>query len=366
MNKRFVFLSSVGVLISIVTFYFAFRNVPVADLFRYMRTIEPLWIVLSIMVCLFTFYFRVQRWRLILGEKYNLSFWEAYHPMMISFMVNYIFPSRVGEIVRPVILKKKENVPFSTGLATVTLERIFDLMFMLLFMTICLSSVEIKDSLSVPFGDYVLNKETIDTITGGMFSLLIFLLAGVFLLAFSPSRKIINSAVNAMPGLFFFLSRETQYKMGQKICAPFNRLLDSFSSGFSQIGDFKRLLGCLFFSAAVWIFSALSYYIMTFGSPGIDMTFQEIFTMMIIICTVIALPSVPGYWGVWEAGGLFALSIFGISGEVAAGFTLINHAGQIFPVILLGFVSVFATGDNLFNLQKRALHRTQTRQAKDK
>ena len=28
---------------------------------------------------------------------------------------------------------------------------------------------------------------------------------------------------------------------------------------------------------------------------------------MIIICFFIALPSVPGYWGIWEAGGVFAL-----------------------------------------------------------
>jgi len=36
---------------------------------------------------------------------------------MIGFMINCILPGRVGEVARPIILKKKENVPFSTGLA---------------------------------------------------------------------------------------------------------------------------------------------------------------------------------------------------------------------------------------------------------
>ena len=47
----------------------------------------------------------------------------------------------------------------------------------------------------------------------------------------------------------------------------------------------------------------------------------------------------PGWWGLWEAGGVFALSVFGISAKEAAGFTLANHAIQVFPVIIVGFGS---------------------------
>ncbi|MBU2631463.1 MAG: flippase-like domain-containing protein, partial [Proteobacteria bacterium] len=272
MNKKFIVLSLIGVFISVAALYFAFRYVPMADLLRYMGTIEPIWIVLSLVLCLITFYFRIQRWRLILGEKYHLSFWDAYHPIMIGFMANYILPSRMGEIVRPMILKKNDNVPFSTGLATVTLERIFDLMFMLLFLTVCLTRMEIDDSLSIPFGDYILNKGTLGTISRGMLCLLLFLLAGVVTLAFSLSRNIIQAMVIRIPALFFFLSQDIRDKMGQKICKPVNSLIDNFSVGLSQIRDLKSLFGSLFFSAAVWVFSALSYYVMTFGSPGVDMT----------------------------------------------------------------------------------------------
>lgn len=353
MNKKIIISSSIGVLVSVAAFYFAFSNVPMADLFRYMRTIEPVWIVPSVALSVIAFFCRVQRWRLILGDKYHLPFWKAYHPMMIGFMANCILPGRVGEIARPAILKKRDNVPFAIGLATVAAERLFDLIFLLLFLAVTLTMVEIDDSLSIPFGDYILNKETLDTVSAGMFRLLVFLLAGAVSLAFSPSRNLIKSIVNGMPGLFFPLSLETRQKLGRKLCVPINSLLDNLSFGFSQIREPKRLLGCLLLSAAVWVISALSYYVMTFGSPGINMTFQEVFAMMIIICLVIALPSVPGFWGIWEAGGLFALTIFGISGEVAAGFTLVNHAVQIFPVILLGFISAFSTGVNVFSIQKK-------------
>ena len=71
---------------------------------------------------------------------------------------------------------------------------------------------------------------------------------------------------------------------------------------------------------------------------------------VIIICFFIALPSVPGFWGLWEAGGVFALSLFGVSANDAAGFTLANHAIQMIPVILVGFVSAVFTGVNIWRV----------------
>ena len=73
---------------------------------------------------------------------------------------------------------------------------------------------------------------------------------------------------------------------------------------------------------------------------------------MIIVCFFIALPSVPGFWGLWEAGGVFALSVFGVSVKDAAGYTLVNHAVQMFPVIFVGLASAIVTGINIRRLTR--------------
>ena len=59
------------------------------------------------------------------------------------------------------------------------------------------------------------------------------------------------------------------------------------------------------------------------------------------------LPSVPGFWGLWEAGGVFGLLIFGVPAKEAAGFTLTNHVIQMVPVIIVGLVSSIITGANI-------------------
>ena len=114
----------------------------------------------------------------------------------------------------------------------------------------------------------------------------------------------------------------------------------------------KQILLCLGFSFFIWVVNALSYYVMALGCPGLlHLSLFEITATMIIICFFIALPSVPGFWGLWEAGGVFALSLFAVAPKDAAGFALASHAAQMFPVIIAGLVSALVYGVNIKQLK---------------
>jgi uncharacterized membrane protein YbhN (UPF0104 family) len=112
-----------------------------------------------------------------------------------------------------------------------------------------------------------------------------------------------------------------------------------------------RLLGCVVLTILIWALTVFSYYVFALGCPGVELTLWELTTVMVVICFFIALPSVPGFWGLWEAGGVFALSLFGVLNRDAAGFTLVNHAVQIFPVILIGMISALVTSVNIFKVR---------------
>ena len=126
--------------------------------------------------------------------------------------------------------------------------------------------------------------------------------------------------------------------------------MDNIARGFNLIKYPRKVVLCFVLSLAIWGLHALSYWLVSFGSPGINLTFAEISAVMIIIMFFIALPSVPGFWGVWEAGGVFALSLFGVSAKDAAGFTLANHAVQVFPVIFVGLASAMIISVNIWQL----------------
>jgi hypothetical protein len=153
-----------------------------------------------------------------------------------------------------------------------------------------------------------------------------------------------------LPKLFFFSGEHFKAAVINRVSKPLTSFVENFAQGFHLVRYPKRLFACISLSLMIWSLSALSFYLFSLGSPGIDLTFLELSAVMVIIMFFIALPSVPGFWGLWEAGGVFALSLFGISARDAAGFTLANHAVQMFPVIIMGFVSAIIISVNIWQL----------------
>jgi hypothetical protein len=137
MSKKLLISLSIGGLISVLTLYLAFRNVPTDDLATYLGTINYWWIFPTIGIIALTFVLRAIRWKIILKDICDVTFWQAFHPTMIGFMMNCVLPGRVGELARPVLLKQKRGLPMITGLATVATERIFDLCICLSFLHCC-------------------------------------------------------------------------------------------------------------------------------------------------------------------------------------------------------------------------------------
>jgi len=342
----------IGLAVSVAALYLAFRQVPFSDLMAYLKSINYFWIIPTILLALAGFMLRVYRWQLILGSSQPIGFWQAFHPLMIGFMLNCVLPGRVGEVARPIILQQKEKVPFSTGLATVAAERTFDALILLLLFSWMLTVVQIDPVLEINFGGYVLNKTLLIGAAKGLTRLSVLLLAGVVLVALESSRNWMNRLFLKIPTLFFFTSQAFQELIYQRISLVLVRFTLTFSKGFLLLKDPRKLAGCFGLSLLIWGLNVLSYYTMTLGAPGVELSFAELSVVMVIVCLFISIPSVPGFWGIWEAGGVFALALFGVSAKDAAGFTLANHAVQMLPVMVVGIGSAIVTGVNVWQVSR--------------
>ncbi|MBT4483103.1 MAG: flippase-like domain-containing protein [Candidatus Latescibacteria bacterium] len=349
MKKRMTFSLIAGVLLSAVALYLAFRNVPFTEFVQYIKSINFLWTVPVMAIAFLSYVFRVYRWAYILSSIRKITFWEAFHPLMIGFMINCVLPGRVGEFARPAILQKKDNIPFSAGLATIVVERVFDVIFLVGLFAAVSSVVIINPDTEITFGNHHLNSETLDALSGGLMKLGILLIAGIIVLSVDKTRAISSRIIMRIPSLFSFNSSARE-KIMDKVCRSLVNFMENLASGFALIKNFRKVSVCVIFSFIVWILMACSYYVLTFGCPGIDLSLTEITLVMLIVIIFISLPSVPGFWGLWEAGGVFALSLFGIPLNDAAGFTLVNHFIQVVPVIIIGFISAVVIGINIIQV----------------
>jgi uncharacterized membrane protein YbhN (UPF0104 family) len=344
MNRNTAISFIIGTAISVAALYFAFRNIPLDEISVYISSINYFWIIPAAAVSLSAFIMRALRWQSILDPVRKISFTQAFHPLMTGFMLNCILPGRIGEAARPAILMKKEKVPFSTGVATVAVERIFDIVLLSILFIIIIAGIKIDPDLAVDFGGYRLNSADLSAAGKNLAGTGVILAAGSFLLFFGKTRKFMGFIIMKLPLIFFFAGPPLKKKIENTISLPALRVLENFSNGFLLIKRPRTILLCACYTMAVWVLTAFSYYLLSLGCPGIGLSFTELTAVMIIVCFFIVLPSAPGYWGLWEAGGIFAMSLFGVSAKDAAGYTLINHLIQMVPVIIAGLVSAMITG----------------------
>jgi len=347
MPNRLLISLFVGTLISAAAMYLAFRNVPFTELLAYLMSIQYVWVIPSSALVILGFALRALRWQYIMGASHRIDFWQAFHPVMIGFATNCVLPGRIGELARPLVLKKQVEVPLTTGLATIVVERVFDLAMLLLLFVMVTAGMQIDPQVQIRFGQVVLNRETLRAVFNGMAAASAVLIAAMVLLGLPRTRSGLNQLVLSFPRCLAPFGAEVKQKLLERVCRPVVRIIDNVGLGMALIKKPRRMSACLFLSMCIWAVAALSYYLFSLGCPDIELSLAQISAMMVIICLVIALPSAPGFWGLWEAGGVFALMLFGVSEKDGAGFTLANHAVQMFPVIVVGLASAWISGVNI-------------------
>ena len=362
MPKKLIISLVVGVMISASTLFLAFRNVPVGQLIAYMGSINYWWMIPTIGMLLSTFVLRTFRWQLILKDVGAISFRQAFHPLMIGFMMNCVLPGRIGELARPVLLKRNHGIAVTSGLATVAAERIFDIFMLISLFAVVFTTVTSQSGLSQDYFGFHLSATVLQAAALGMIRISIAILGFIVLLTIGTTRRWIVALVSRTGRLLAVIL--PGFKGGiERLTAFAVNIIDNFSTGLSMIRSPRRMLACAGLTIAIWGITALSYPVFAKGCPGINLSLMEWITVMVVICFAIALPSAPGFWGLWEAGGLFALSLFGVGREDALGLILVNHAAQVFPIIVVGLISALITSVNILRLsdgRDRCMEKSQT------
>ena len=129
--KRWQF--RLGVLISAVFLYFALKGLNLGEFWQSVKSANYWWIIPGVAVFFVGLWVRAWRWHYLLKPIKKIPTKVMFPITCIGYMGNNIYPARAGEVLRAVVLKRREGVPVSASLATVIVERIFDGVVMLGF-----------------------------------------------------------------------------------------------------------------------------------------------------------------------------------------------------------------------------------------
>src|SRR5690625_1167929 len=133
MNKRAV-QTSISLLAAILFIWLALRTVDPAELGQVMKSVTFYWLPFFIPVLVFSYYLRVERWKLFRPDPCRQVLRSTLYPgVMLGHLVNYLV-HRLGELSRHVYVARKNGLSPDNLIGTIVAERHFDLFVLLLFL----------------------------------------------------------------------------------------------------------------------------------------------------------------------------------------------------------------------------------------
>jgi glycosyltransferase 2 family protein len=125
---------------------------------------------------------------------------------------------------------------------------------------------------------------------------------------------------------------------------PLLDALHSFLGGIAVLRSGRLLLLSAAWALGQWLFLALSYWL-AFRAFGIhEAGFVAAVFLQSLIGLAVAIPSVPGFFGPFQAAAALGLSLWTVPTHKVAAFAIGFHIGGFIPVTLLGLFFLWRTG----------------------
>ncbi len=323
MKKKHVHLL-IGLIVMGLSLGYAFWDVDITQLGNALLSAHYIYLVFAIVIVIISYLLRAMRWRYLIRSVKDVKTSRLYSPLMIGFTANML-PARAGEFVRAYLLSKKERISFSASFATIFIERLFDLVLVLLLLVWVLFFMPgIFSGGGADGTNQLLDKVKIFGITALSFCLFIFLFSALLQYKNDLAMKIVDVFTRPLP-----------HKWREKISG----MVHSFTNGLEIIRDKRGLLATIILSLLIWGSFVLLYYPL-YLAFDIEVNVPVISSLVVLCLTVaifITVVPTPGFIGSYQIGCIAALNgIFGIQKAVALSFGIVAWLVVMGSTVIIG------------------------------
>ncbi|MEO8575466.1 MAG: lysylphosphatidylglycerol synthase transmembrane domain-containing protein [Gemmatimonadales bacterium] len=308
--------SVIGIALSAVLLVWVLRDVSIAVVWRELSQASIPLFLASATCATLIFPLRAIRWRTILQPVApNQPLGALWRSTAIGMMANNVLPARAGEIARAYALTKQTGVPFATSIASLAVDRLFDMLVLLLLAVVAFVDPAFPHEARIA-------GQTLGHIAQGSVAFVVVLLAALYALAFFPA-KIVR--------LFELFARRVSPSIEERG----KSILIRFSEGLSVLRSPRRFLAVLAWTLAHWLLNAFAFWL-GFKAVGIELPFSSALFLQTLIAIGVALPSAPGFFGVFEKLATVGLAIYGVAADQATSWAIGYHILSFIPITVIG------------------------------
>lgn len=305
-----------GLVAAAILLWLFFRGTDLAAIRESLAGARLSLILAAVAMTLLGYLLRAMRWKVLLAPLGSAALWNCFVATAIGFMVNSLVPpGRLGEIARPYVLARKEGFSASSAFATIFLERVLDLVTVVLLIGLSLLVARLPSSSE-------------DVVRG-------LKIGGALGLAGSATALAVMFVVAR--------HRERTLSVAERWCRLFParisvvvmRFLETFVAGLAVLVDTARFLKATVLSLVLWATIAGAFY---FGALALGVRFPYGDTFLVIgfLTVGVAVPTPGAVGGYHYMCALALTTLFATEPSVAKAVALVNHAIAFLPVTVIG------------------------------
>jgi len=293
-----------------ILLYFSLRGIDWAEVWRIVSRAYVPYIFLALLIATFSLFLRAYRWRILLQAQAPVPVSTAFWATSAGYFGNNFLPARAGELVRTMMVSSATGLGKTFVLTTALTERLADAIALVLISSIVLLTLPFRpgwfDNAARPFA-------------------IIGFCGALAILIVPKLEKVWHGIVMRLP---------IPRSFGDKLAET----LTHVHAGLRAFHDWARLLGFLSLTLVIWLSDAISTLI-GMHALGMSTTLPVALLLITGLGLGSALPSTPGYVGIYQFVAVGVLVPFGFSKTNAIAYILLAQALQYVYITFWGLLA---------------------------
>jgi uncharacterized protein (TIRG00374 family) len=305
-----------GLVLTMVFAWLVFRQIGIDALQTAFRGARPACLVAALAAFALGYACRIQRWRLMLTRDNPALRWrDCAPPLMGAVAMNNLLPFRAGDAIRAFAFNDRLGTTVATSIAALLVERLLDLLMVVILLGIALACSGLDASKSVGIG--------------GPLSLAIAAAALVFLMRPTVLRPGARWVTRAASRVF--------PRIGNRIQHGSERLF----AALADVSGRRLMPRLLLWSVGAWLAEGALFWAAAYALPSIVAP-QAAWLALPVGTLATLIPSAPGYAGTFDFFTAQAMALLGNPIAAATAYALLVHALLWLPATLVGGVLLLA------------------------
>jgi glycosyltransferase 2 family protein len=308
--------TALGLLVAVPVLAFMFFRTDGTETLDALGEANYAWIPAAVALLIAAIWIQAVRWRYLLKPLVDISPVRLYPLVFIGHLGNSILPLRAGDILRALILHRREGVSRAAAFGTIVVEHILDGIMLVGLLMIFIASANTGERLW-----------TLAIVSGVVFGA-----AGSVLIAAAIWRERTEQ-----------LAERAVSKLPERWRGKLHRWISSFLAGTRAFSSLEAVVVVFATTAVFWLILAVVYMIVG-EAFHLDEGFGTYLGVTAAANLAFSVPLTQGGVGSFEFLVQQVLIFADVDEAVAAAYALVLHALIIVSMVAAGLVSLWLVG----------------------